>query len=147
MTVHSGCAHVSVVRRTTGLNEGNDFTGRCRRGAQEEDGQNAEYNLYLFQNLILDQIWGKEGAGNENGFCLFVYKSFLFVWFCSSGGMFLWTTRTPITSLALFWWDLGHSFLQIAQSTPMTKCLQLRAVAMKWQVELVRDKILPIACP
>lgn len=34
--VHS--AHVSAVRRVTGLDEGNDFTGRCR--TQKDDGQN-----------------------------------------------------------------------------------------------------------
>lgn len=46
--VHTKCAQVWCGQRTAGLNEDRDFTGRCKGGAWEKDGQGAECNLHLF---------------------------------------------------------------------------------------------------
>lgn len=143
---HSGCAHISVLRGAPGLNEGSDFTGRCRKGAQEEDGQNAEYNLYLFQNVILDEICGRGGAGNENGFCLFINLFFLcdfaVVVVCFYG------PQKPLSPpLHCSGGIQGAVSCKYFTNTPVTKRLQRRAVATRWQVELIREKILAISCP
>lgn len=48
---------------------------RCRRGAQEENEQNAACNFYLFQNLILDQIffwWWVPQVMETSFVCLFI---------------------------------------------------------------------------
>lgn len=144
---HTGdVLRLAGVRRAIGLDKGNDFTSRCRKVVQDENGPRAELNLHLFQKFILAQtsFWG--WIMKTCLVCLFVclvFNLFFFMWFCEDGGgsgVLLWTT---ITSTALYWWDLRHSSLKTAQ----VKHLQLREVTTRWQVAFIRDKILANSCP
>ena len=90
-----------MLRRANGLNKGNGFTGTCRKLVQEGNEPSIEGNLHLLQNFILDQTLSLERTMKTGFACLFFN---LCAWVCDDGGgsgVFLWTTRTHVTTRML----------------------------------------------
>lgn len=97
----AGMLREGVVRRGIGLNEGNDFTGNCSRGAQEEVGPSTERNLLFFPKFHFrpDFFFGID---NETSFNLYFSCGFVeVVVVCSYGTQAF--TPPPLLCIGGIW--------------------------------------------